>query len=160
MDVLTALQDDFKLFLQALWGQLDFSVLQELNTLLLTLQNGPKRLQVQAFRGVGKSWITGAFVLWTLFKDPEEDCDYIRIERAQIHVHLLTKTNYANTMAQTFATEIGRSEMESHQFRRELFSSPGTFCQGVGITGQLTGSRADLMVLDDVEVLWQLHDKP
>ena len=35
------------------------------------LQNGPKRLQVQAFRGVGKSWITGAFVLWTLFNDPE-----------------------------------------------------------------------------------------
>ena len=35
------------------------------------LQNGPKRLQIQAFRGVGKSWITGAFVLWTLFNDAE-----------------------------------------------------------------------------------------
>ena len=36
------------------------------------LQFGPKRLQIQAFRGVGKSWITGAFVLWTLFNDPEK----------------------------------------------------------------------------------------
>ena len=36
------------------------------------LQRGPKRLQISAFRGVGKSWITAAFVLWILYKDPDK----------------------------------------------------------------------------------------
>ena len=69
---LTALQEDFKLFLQALWSQLDLpSPTRAQYAIADYLQNGPKRLQIQAFRGVGKSWITGAFVLWTLFNDPE-----------------------------------------------------------------------------------------
>ena len=72
-DVLTALQDDFKLFLQALWGQLDLPEPTKAQYAIADyLQHGPKRLQIQAFRGIGKSWITGAFVLWTLFKDPEK----------------------------------------------------------------------------------------
>ena len=33
-----------------------------------------------------------------------------------------------------------------------MFTSPGSSVKSVGITGQLTGSRADLMILDDVEV--------
>ena len=72
-DVLSALQDDFKLFLQALWGQLDLPTPTRAQYAIADyLQHGPKRLQIQAFRGIGKSWITGAFVLWTLFKDPEK----------------------------------------------------------------------------------------
>ena len=72
-DIITALQDDFKLFLQALWEQLDLpSPTRAQYSIADYLQHGPKRLQIQAFRGVGKSWITGAFVLWTLFKNPEK----------------------------------------------------------------------------------------
>ena len=71
--VVTVLQEDFKLFLQALWEQLDLpSPTRAQYAIADYLQNGPRRLQIQAFRGVGKSWITGAFVLWTLFKDPEK----------------------------------------------------------------------------------------
>ena len=72
-DVLTSLQGDFKLFLQALWDQLDLpSPTRAQYAIADYLQSGPKRLQIQAFRGVGKSWITGAFVLWTLFNDAEK----------------------------------------------------------------------------------------
>ena len=71
-ETVLALQEDFKLFLQALWSQLDLpSPTRAQYAIADYLQNGPKRLQIQAFRGVGKSWITGAFVLWTLFNDPE-----------------------------------------------------------------------------------------
>ena len=66
--VLESLQKDFKIFLQALWSQLDLpSPTRAQYSIADYLQHGPKRLQIQAFRGVGKSWITGAFVLWTLF---------------------------------------------------------------------------------------------
>ena len=72
-NVLEALQEDFKLFLQALWAQLDLPTPTRAQYAIADyLQHGPKRLQIQAFRGIGKSWITGAFVLWTLFKDPEK----------------------------------------------------------------------------------------
>ena len=72
-DVLSALQDDFKLFLQALWAQLDLPEPTRAQYAIADyLQSGPKRLQIQAFRGVGKSWITGAFVLWTLFNNAEK----------------------------------------------------------------------------------------
>ena len=72
-DTLTALQDDFKVFLTALWQQLDLPPPTRAQFSIADyLQHGPKRLQIQAFRGVGKSWITGAFVLWTLFNNPEK----------------------------------------------------------------------------------------
>ncbi len=80
---LILLQQDFKLFLQALWGRAGLAESYEGTVRDCDyLQNGPKRLQVQAFRGVGKSWITGAFVLWTLFNDSrKKGHDNPRIKR-------------------------------------------------------------------------------
>jgi tRNA(Met) C34 N-acetyltransferase TmcA len=73
MNTLELLKSDFKLFLQALWEQLDLpSPTRAQYAIADYLQHGPKRLQIQAFRGVGKSWITGAFVLWTLFVNSEK----------------------------------------------------------------------------------------
>ena len=55
-NVLEALQGDFKLFLQALWSQLDLPEPTKAQYAIAEyLQSGPKRLQIQAFRGVGKS---------------------------------------------------------------------------------------------------------
>ncbi len=73
MDTLELLKNDFKLFLQALWAELDLpNPTRAQYAIADYLQHGPKRLQIQAFRGVGKSWITGAFVLWTLFNNAEK----------------------------------------------------------------------------------------
>ena len=73
MNTLDLLRDDFKLFLQALWSQLDLpSPTRAQYAIADYLQHGPKRLQIQAFRGVGKSWITGAFVLWTYLMTTKE----------------------------------------------------------------------------------------
>ena len=71
-EIIDSLKGDFKLFLHALWEELGLpSPTRAQYAIADYLQNGPKRLQIQAFRGVGKSWITGAFVLWTLFNDNE-----------------------------------------------------------------------------------------
>ena len=59
MDTLDLLRGDFKLFLQALWAELDLpNPTRAQYAIADYLQHGPKRLQIQAFRGVGKSWIT------------------------------------------------------------------------------------------------------
>ena len=50
-NVLEALQEDFKLFLQALWGQLELPTPTRAQYAIADyLQYGPKRLQFHAFR--------------------------------------------------------------------------------------------------------------
>ena len=154
-DIVGALKGDFKLFLQALWGQLDLpSPTRAQYAIADYLQHGPKRLQIQAFRGVGKSWITGAFVLWTLFNDNEKKIMIIsaskeRADNMSIFLQkLIIETPWLNHL---------RPDADDARWARISFDvkcSPhqAPSVKSVGITGQLTGSRADLMILDDVEV--------
>ena len=154
-DVLDALQGDFKLFLQALWEQLDLpSPTRAQYAIADYLQHGPKRLQIQAFRGVGKSWITGAFVLWTLFKDPEKKIMIISAskERADNMSIFLQKLIIETPWLSHLQPKSDDARWSRISF--DVLCSPhqAPSVKSVGITGQLTGSRADLMILDDVEV--------
>ena len=155
MNTLDLLRDDFKLFLQALWSQLDLPQPTRAQYAIADyLQHGPKRLQIQAFRGVGKSWITGAFVLWTLFNNPEKKIMIIsaskeRADNMSIFLQkLIIETPWLNHL---------RPKSDDSRWSRISFDvncSPhqAPSVKSVGITGQLTGSRADLMILDDIEV--------
>tara|TARA_A100001035_G_scaffold230525_1_gene192488 strand:+ start:1480 stop:3234 length:1755 start_codon:yes stop_codon:yes gene_type:complete len=155
VSALNSLQQDFKLFLQALWAQLDLpSPTRAQYAIADYLQHGPKRLQIQAFRGVGKSWITGAFVLWTLFNNPEKKIMIISAskERADNMSIFLQKL-----IIETLWLSHLRPKSEDARWSRISFDvncSPhqAPSVKSVGITGQLTGSRADLIVLDDIEV--------
>ena len=154
-DTLTALQGDFKLFLQALWDQLDLpSPTRAQYAIADYLQNGPKRLQIQAFRGVGKSWITGAFVLWTLFKDPEKKIMIISAskERADNMSIFLQKLIIETPWLKHLRPKSDDARWSRISF--DVLCSPhqAPSVKSVGITGQMTGSRADLMILDDIEV--------
>ena len=152
---LEALQDDFKLFLTALWEQLELPPPTRAQFSIADyLQHGPKRLQIQAFRGVGKSWITGAFVLWTLFKDPEKKIMIISAskERADNMSIFLQKLIIETPWLKHLQPKSDESRWSRISF--DVLCSPhqAPSVKSVGITGQLTGSRADLMVLDDIEV--------
>ena len=152
---LILLQQDFKLFLQALWSQLDLpSPTRAQYAIADYLQNGPKRLQVQAFRGVGKSWITGAFVLWTLFNDPERKVMIISAskERADNMSIFLQKLIIDTPWLSHLQPKSDDSRWSRISFDVNCSPHQAPSVKSVGITGQLTGSRADLMILDDVEV--------
>jgi len=153
--VVTVLQEDFKLFLQALWEQLDLpSPTRAQYAIADYLQNGPKRLQIQAFRGVGKSWITGAFVLWTLFKDPEKKIMIISAskERADNMSIFLQKLIIETPWLKHLQPKSDEARWSRISFDVQCSPHQAPSVKSVGITGQLTGSRADLMVLDDIEV--------
>jgi len=155
MDTLTALKDDFKLFLQALWGQLDLpSPTRAQYAIADYLQHGPKRLQIQAFRGVGKSWITGAFVLWTLFNDAEKKIMIISAskERADNMSIFLQKLIIETPWLVHLRPKSDDSRWSRISFDVNCSPHQAPSVKSVGITGQLTGSRADLMILDDIEV--------
>ena len=55
-------------------------------------------------------------------------------------------------MVEPLTPQERRSEMASISFDVNCSPHQAPSVKSVGITGQLTGSRADLMVLDDIEV--------
>ena len=154
-DVLTALQDDFKVFLQAMWKQLDLPEPTKAQYAIADyLQHGPKRLQIQAFRGVGKSWITGAFVLWVLFNNPEKKIMIISAskERADNMSIFLQKLIIETPWLKHLRPKSDDARWSRISFDVNCSPAQAPSVKSVGITGQLTGSRADLMILDDIEV--------
>jgi hypothetical protein len=154
-DILEALRGDFKLFLQALWQQLDLpSPTRAQYAIADYLQLGPKRLQIQAFRGVGKSWITGAFVLWTLFNNPEKKIMIISAskERADNMSIFLQKLIIETPWLSHLRPKSDDARWSRISFDVNCSPHQAPSVKSVGITGQLTGSRADLMILDDIEV--------
>ena len=155
MNTLDLLRGDFKLFLQAMWTQLELpSPTRAQYAIADYLQHGPKRLQVQAFRGVGKSWITGAFVLWTLFNDNEKKIMIISAskERADNMSIFLQKLIMETPWLKHMIPDGDNSRWSRISFDINCSPHQAPSVKSVGITGQLTGSRADLMVLDDIEV--------
>ena len=155
MSDLELLQGDFKIFLQALWGQLDLpSPTRAQYAIADYLQHGPKRLQIQAFRGVGKSWITGAFVLWNLFNNREKKIMIISAskERADNMSIFLQKLIIETPWLSHLRPKSDDSRWSRISFDVNCNPHQAPSVKSVGITGQLTGSRADLMVLDDIEV--------
>jgi len=156
MQIQQQLKEDFRFFLTAIWTHLDLPQPTRAQLCIAEyLQDGPKRLQIQAFRGVGKSWITAAFVLWTLYNDPNRkvmvvsaskdraDSFSIFCQRLILEVPWMSQLKPKNDDQRWSRVSFDVGPAAPHQ-------APSV--KSVGITGQLTGSRADLMVLDDVEV--------
>ena len=155
MNTLDLLKDDFKLFLQALWSHLDLpNPTRAQYAIADYLQHGPKRLQIQAFRGVGKSWITGAFVLWTLFNNAEKKIMIISAskERADNMSIFLQKLIIETPWLSHLRPKSDDARWSRISFDVNCSPHQAPSVKSVGITGQLTGSRADLMILDDIEV--------
>lgn len=118
------------------------------------LQHGGSRIMLQAFRGVGKSWITAAFVLWVLFRDRDMKILVVsaskqRADDFSIFVQrcILEFEWLAHMRPQDDDTRWSRISFDVAGCRPAQSAS----VKSVGITGMLTGSRADLIVADDIE---------
>ena len=117
------------------------------------LQSPHKRLVIEAFRGVGKSWITSAFVCHQLLLNPQRNILVVSASKS--------RADDFSTFTQRL---IGEMPMLQHlqprnnqrQSKVSFDVAPATAShapsvKSMGITGQLTGSRADLIIADDVE---------
>lgn len=146
---------DFRNFMFLLWKHLGLKEPTPVQyDIAQYLQHGPKRRIIQAFRGIGKSWITAGFVLWRLLRNPNERILVVSaneeraaqfttfcrrlIEEAPFLAHLKPRKGTRDS-----ALSFDVSGSMAHQ-------SPSL--RAAGITGQITGDRASLIVPDDVEV--------
>ena len=147
--------NDFRQFMYVVWKHLglpDPTPVQY--DIAKYLQHGPKRSVIEAFRGVGKSWVTSAFVCWILLNDPQKKILVVSAskERADafstfvkrlineipILEHLKPKDGQRDSV---ISFDVGPAKPDH---------SPSV--KSVGITGQITGSRADILIADDIEV--------
>ena len=119
------------------------------------LQGGPRRRTICAFRGVGKSFLTSAYAVWQLLLDPQKKILVVSASKS--------RADDFSTFTQRLIWEMPILQhlkpRESQRTSKIAFDvGPATAAhapsvKSVGITGQLTGSRADLIVADDVESL-------
>lgn len=121
------------------------------------LAGGPRRRFIQAFRGVGKTFITAAYVVWRLWKNPD-------LKVAIVSANETLATEIAGFIKQIIEHPAGEGlwdELRARQGQRQSAlafdvgpakpdKSPSV--KAMSIVGQLTGSRADLILFDDVEV--------
>ncbi len=152
---LDLLRDDLKIFVSAIWSQLGLPPPTRAQLAICDyLQFGPKRLMISAFRGVGKSWLAGAFVLWTLFNDPEKKILILSAskERADNQSIWLQKLIIDTPWLRHLQPKSDNSRWSRISFDVNCSPHQAPSVKSVGIGGQLTGSRADIILADDVEV--------
>ena len=119
------------------------------------LQNGPNEFQLQAGRGAGKSVLTSMFASWLLLRDPDhiimvlsataiKSTEFISMTRK-----ILTLVPYMkhlepgpNTPDSAFGFNV--------ECRTKTGQDKSVFSRG--ISSQITGSHADTVILDDVEI--------
>jgi hypothetical protein len=147
---------DFRNFLYIVWKHLhlpDPTPIQY--DIANKIQNGPKRQVVEAFRGVGKSWITSAFVVHQLLLDPT--LNFLVVSASK------NRADDFSTFTLRLIQEIPilqhlipKETQRSSKIAFDVGLAPAAHApsvKSVGITGQITGSRADVVIADDVESL-------
>jgi hypothetical protein len=109
---------------------------------------------ISAFRGVGKSWLAGAFVLWTLFNNPEKKIMILSAskERADNQSIWLQKLIIETPWLRHLQPKDDNARWSRISFDVNCTPHQAPSVKSVGIGGQLTGSRADIILADDVEV--------
>ena len=117
------------------------------------LQNGPERRIIMAYRGCGKSFLTAGYVLWRLRRDPDTKVLVIsaaqdRADAFSVFCHDLLRNWFM--VKDLFPSDTQRfSKVAFDVYGAKPDQSPSV--RSSGIFGQITGSRADLIVADDVE---------
>lgn len=117
-------------------------------------ERGETRLMLQAFRASGKSTLAGLFSAWLLCRDPD-----LRI------LVLSAESNLSEAMARTIRKIIERHPLAAHlrpdnpdQWAADSFTvrrnrigrDPSVLAKG--LYANITGTRADFILCDDVEV--------
>ena len=156
MDEIHPILRDFRNFLFITWKHLNLPDPTPVQfDMAKYMQESPRRCVIQAFRGVGKSWICSAFVCWKLLNNP--DLKFLVVSASK---------NRADDFSTFTKRLINEMEILTHLTPKEnqrgsnvsfdvalAKPSHAPSVKSVGITGQLTGSRADFIISDDCESL-------
>jgi len=147
---------DFRNFVYLVWNYLNLPEPTPIQYDISSfLQHGPRRRTICAFRGVGKSFLTSAYAVWQLLLDPQKNILVVSASKA--------RSDDFSTFVQRMIWEMPilahLKPAESQRTSKIAFdvgpakAAHAPSGKSVGITGQRTGARADLIISDDAESL-------
>lgn len=146
---------DFRKFLFVCWKHLNLPDPTPVQyDIAKHIQHGQKRMIVEAFRGVGKSWITSAYAVWLLYMNPQLNILVVSASKNRADdftTFTLRLIKEMPVLAHLQPTEDQRQSKISFDVG-PASASHAPSVKSVGITGQLAGSRADVLIADDIEV--------
>ena len=146
---------DFKNFLYMAWKHLNLpnpTPLQYDISDYLQDEDG-RRVVIEAFRGVGKSWITSAYVCHQLLLNPQKNILVVSASKTRaddFSTFTLRLIHEMPILAHLKPKDGQRMSKISFDVAPAK-ASHAPSVKSLGITGQLTGSRVDLIIADDVE---------
>jgi len=154
--------EDFKVFLTMVWDHIglpaptpaQYRIADFLQAKGVDLPVTGRADILMAFRGLGKSFISAAFALWRLLRDPRDEKILVISasgKKAKEFVYQL-KTIMETMSLLAHLRPTGGCRDQSDNFDvtgASISQSPSVIAKG--ITGQITGSRATLIIPDDIE---------
>lgn len=147
--------DDFRNFVWLVWQHLNLPSPTPIQYDISNwLQHGPERSITQAFRGIGKSYLTSAYCCWRLMRNPNVKIMVVSAskDRADQFATFVKRLIDEMPMLAPLKTRAGQRDSRLSFDVGPAKADQSPSLKSVGIMGQLTGSRADLIVADDIEV--------
>ena len=119
------------------------------------LQKPPSdRVVIQGFRGVAKSFLTCAYAVWRLWQNRDLKVLIISASKDRADDNARFIKSIIRTLPFLADMKADKTQLDT----QNIFNVGGAQAdispsvKSVGITGQITGTRADLLISDDVEV--------
>ena len=145
---------DFRNFLYLVWKHLKLPEPTPIQySLAHYLATGSSRTIISAYRGCGKSWICSCYVLWRLLLNPQLNVLVVSASKnraddfSQFCLRLLYELP---VLRHLYPKDTQRQSKISFDVAPALASHQPSV-KSLGITSQITGSRADIVICDDVE---------
>ena len=117
------------------------------------MQHGGDRTVTMAFRGVGKSFIASAFVVWVLLLDPTKQIQVISGSKIRADDFTTFTLRLIDALGDLTLHLLPRENQRNSKVAFDVGPAPPRHAPSVtskGITSQLTGGRADIIIADDV----------
>lgn len=112
------------------------------------------RIIIQGFRGVAKSFLTCAFSVWSLWRERQLKILIVSASKDRADANARFIKSIIHTIPFLAEMKASKDQLDT----QNIFDVGGAIAdispsvKSVGITGQITGTRADLLIPDDVEV--------
>lgn len=149
-------KEDFRVFIYMVWKMISLPDPTPIQyDIAHTLQNLPNdRFIIEGFRGVAKSFITCAYAVWTLWRDPQKKVEIVSAskDRADANAIFIKRIIYTLPFLAHLKARPDQRDQQNLFDVGPAVPDISPSIKSVGISGQLTGSRADLLIADDIEV--------
>ena len=149
-------RDNFWAFVYIVWKSIDLPDPTPIQLDIASyLQNPPTdRIIIEGFRGVAKSFLTCTLVVWELWNHRQKKCLIVSAsgDRADANARFIKRIIHTLPFLRDMIADKGQLDTQN------IFDVGGAVpdispsVKSIGITGQITGTRADLLIADDVEI--------